>query len=51
MSFFIRKGGTGGKNSLIGKKRKSNQDGRGKKFKKVIAELTIYTYIVFQLRC
>ena len=38
MSFFIRKGGTGGKNSLAGKKRKSFQDGnkgptRGKKFK------------------
>jgi len=38
MSFFIRKGGTGGKTSLAGKKRKSVQDGnkgptRGKKFK------------------
>ena len=35
MSFFIRKGGTGGKNSLVGKKRKANYEGKGKKFKKV----------------
>ena len=53
MSFFIRKGGTGGKNSLVGKKRKANYEGKGKKFKKVILYfkfISVLLYKEFYLR-